>query len=310
MSVKLKPNYKNINSDQDFKCLVGNEKEVGFGSKSVLQEIIEQHIDNMCKKLCFDSCNKFQCTLNKNWGQAPKDAPLCEWGNGTYDWMLGELTNIQTQNLLKQRKIYAVENYFRKIVTSIPFWERYKNWRFQRRIRVPEYIKSIDIDACKVFWLLYDQHPVENIANKLSRAECDTRSLVNRIIKVLHERKKSYLLEKNTEFPLSNFTEGEDQEIWYAEGSCAHKAELELRELVLKEYQRLTWQEQYILDVMVIDNLSAKAVLKTLQESAISLDDKTSSNDLNIQSIYYFLRKTLIKLKKNSSLVKEDCYDN
>ena len=273
--------------------------------QDILQSVIKQHINSLCKKFCFDNRYQYQCTIDKSWHKSPSNAVLCEYGNGTYDWMLVELSHLKSSNDKKNITITFLEGYYRKIVSSSIFFERYKNWRFQRRIRVPDYIKILDKDACKVFWGLYDQDVIENIAQKLKRKECEIKNIVNAIYVELHKRKRSYILSKNTEFSL------DDEYVWDEYNGDALKSALNdhssvenitLKGDVMNAYKRLNWKEQYILDVMVIDELSASAVLQLLREQSISLDDKVSSDDLNIQHVYYFLRKTIIKLKQTSRI--------
>jgi len=271
-------------------------------AENVISGIIDQNITKLCKSFCMDNCIKYQCTLEKTDNRSNSVLSLCEWGNGTYDWMLNELNHIQYQNEIKNRTILSYEHYFRKIVTSLQFWERYKNWRFNRRIRVPDYIKALDPDACKIFWGLYNQDTIDNIAQRLNREFDEINSLVTNIYTELSARKRGHILMKNKEFSLSHVNQELVNEVDSHLTDQSLETHLE-RESVMKAYKQLTWQEQYILDVMVIDKISALSVLKTLQNQSISLDNKIDPKELNIQNIYYFLRKTLIKLKQKSDIV-------
>jgi len=296
-------NDKQINLSEnlgsDLHCLPA---EVSAENNEIISQIVSENLTTFCKKLCANNCVKYQCTLDNNLKIVESDKLLCEWGNGSYDWMVGELHQIQHQNDLKNRKIYFKDRYFRKIIHSVPFWERYKNWRFQRRIRVPEYIKALDPDASVVFWRLYDKDSIENIAQQLCRHTSEIKNLVKQIYAELVLRKRSHMLEQVVNYSLHGDYVQFDNGNTYPLSFQPSVDNVDIHHSVLTAYQQLDWQEQYILDVMVIDNLSATAVLKVLKEQSIRLDDKTDVQDLNIQHVYYFLRKTILKLKQKSNL--------
>ena len=276
----------------------------------VIPRVIAQHVDCLCKKICRDNCYKYKCTLDLSWGKPPGNASLCEWGNATYDWMQAELLHITNLNESNNRKIFFLERYFRKIVTSVQFWERYKNWRFGRRLRVPDYIKALDRHACRIFWSLYDQDSMEIIAQKINLPESEVGVLVGKIYSELHARKRLYILEKEIVYSLDSESLDSDSDIQAFLSVHIAEEELESHENIMAAYKQLSWQEQYILDVMVVDNLSAGAVLMTLKEQSIALDDRTAPQDLDVQKIYYFLRKTISKLEKKSKVSGARFNDN
>ena len=290
LDVKKSEIVKNISNDSDQK---------------IIHYIIKQHINSICKKFCFDNRFQYICTLDDRWSKSPSDAVLCDLGNGTYDWMLVELNHLRSNNEKNNIKIDFLEGYYRKVVSSLIFFERYKNWRFQRRIRVPDYIKVLDKDACKIFWGLHDQDSIENLAQRLKRKKSEIKYLISSIYHELHKRKRTYILTQNIELSMDDeftFSEFQADNVYssFVEQNSVEKNSLHVD--VMTAYKKLNWKEQYILDTMVIDELSAAAVLKTLREQCISLDDKINPKELNIQHVYYFLRKTIVRLKKISKI--------
>lgn len=279
-----------------------NGESIDVDENEIANNVVKQYINSLCKKLCFGNRYQYKCTLDNQWDHSEKGALFCEWGNGSYEWMLSELNHLKNQHVSKNNKILHLERYFRKVVTSISFWERYKNWRFQRRIRVPDYIKALDSDASKIFWGLYEQDSHENMAQKHDRSLNEINTLVAQIYTELHKRKRSYILEKNMSVSLSDEDDKLDEDIISSENKNTSYENIVLHESVMDAYKTLNWQEQYILDVMVIDELPATAVLQTLKDQSISIDNKTDPQDLNIQQIYYFLRKTVDKLKQKSKI--------
>jgi len=270
--------------------------------KIIIQEIVDDHIERLCKKLCYGNRSYYQCTLDTSWSHSKNNSALCEWGNASYEWMLSELMHLHQQNERNDRKISLIENYYRKIIHSISFWERYKNWRFKRRLRVPDYIKVLDPDARQIFWWLYDQDSIANIAQRLGRDAAEIRILVSNIHHELTIRKRSYLLSPNVEVSLENLDPLENNE---ALKTFIPEDQAEMHLKVKTAFKQLTWLEQFILDSMVIGDLQAGSVLAALKAQSISLSEKHSPNDMNTQHVYYFLRKTIRKLKQLSDIQDE-----
>jgi len=270
--------------------------------QELIVDIIDENLEKLCKKLCYGNRSLYQCTLSTSWSLGNNSKVLCEWGNASFDWMLGDLLHIQQQNKNNNREISLVENYYRKIVASSFFWERYKNWRFKRRLRVPDYIKVLDPDARQIFWWLHDRDSIENMAQRLSRTESEISALVSEIRHELHIRKRGYLLNSDVEVSLENLDPIESEE---ALSFSTSDTQSELKQQVKSAYQQLTSLEQFVIDAMVIDDLHATAVLSSLKTQAISLSTKYSYEEMNTQHIYYFLRKTLSKLKRLSGILDE-----
>jgi len=270
--------------------------------KIIIQELTDEHIERLCKKLCYGNRVQYQCTLDTSWSKTENGSALCEWGNASYEWMLSELLHLHRQNERNDRKITLIENYYRKIIHSVSFWERYKNWRFKRRLRVPDYIKVLDPDARKIFWWLHDQDTIANIAQRLGRNTADIRVLVSSIQNELSIRNRGYLLNPDVEVSLENLDPLESDE---ALKSFVPEDKIELHSKIKAAFQQLTWLEQFILDSMVVDNLQANSILAALKAQSISLSDKHSPDEMNTQHVYYFLRKTIKKLRKLSDIHNE-----
>ena len=270
---------------------------------NVLNNLINTKLNTLCKKYCFNNRYSYQCTIDLPWGLNEPDNPLCEWGNASYAWMLSELTHANRLEKIQGENSTSLSRYFGKIIHSITFIERFKNWRFQRRIRVPDYIKAIDMDAHKVFWGLCDHEDPRNMAQRLNRSEVDILSIIKRINEELVQRKRSHLLDLTQISSLTNVTNSEDQgtevDVPIEDKSLD---QMQLESKVKVAYDQLSWLEQFVIDAMIIDGLSAKAVLHSLMQQNISVDEKVKPAGMNIQHIYYFFRKTLAKLKETTGI--------
>ena len=266
---------------------------------TILDGLINKKLNTLCKKYCFKNRHQFHCTIDLLWGINEPGNPLCEWGNASYAWILDELTHDNRLKKIQGENNSSITKYFSKIIHSITFIERFKNWRFQRRIRVPEYIKAIDIDAHKVFWGLCDNDHARNIAQRLGREELEVGEIINRINIELVKRSRSHLLDLTQCPQPSPHNEGSEQDN-EAQIAIEDKTyeQIELESKVKNAYDHLTWLEQYIIDSMIIDSLSAKSVLESLIKQNITVDEKIKPADMNIQHVYYFFRKTLAKLKE------------
>ena len=275
---------------------VENSEENG---NTIQHELIDSHIQRLCKQLCYGNRFDYLCTLDDKWSRPPTDAVLCEWGNASYDWMLSELEYLQKQNAINGREVLQKRNYYNKILSSTPFWERYKNWRFKRRLRVPDYIKALDPDARQVFWWLHDQDNAENIAQRLRRNSKEIKRLINDIQLELAKRHRSYLLEPDIEYSLETLNPVDSENFFSFE---TQPEKQELQQKIKYAYQQLSWLEQFVLDSMVVDGLKADSVLSALKSQSLSLSEKLSCEQMNVQHVYYFLRKTISKLKETAGM--------
>ncbi|MBL4867385.1 MAG: hypothetical protein JKY67_13550 [Pseudomonadales bacterium] len=94
-----------------------------------------------CKQDCGDNRIRYQCTLEKRWGSQQSTDLFCTVGNDAYEWMVSDLTG--TCRLLAFKGEVGLVDYFKAIIHSYMFVQRWRNWRYGNRIEVPEYIKDI-----------------------------------------------------------------------------------------------------------------------------------------------------------------------
>jgi len=273
---------------------------------TLAQAMVAPRLPTMCKRFCGHNRQRYYCTVDPRWTRADDGAPLCDWGNAAYVWTLDQLIGEARIERRRDEDLSTTERYFAKVLHSVWFMERFKDWRFQRRIRVPAYIKAIDIDAHKIFWGLCDHDTVPNIAQRLNRGETDIARIVRQIQFELLTRNKLMALQSRQMIPLEHHAEGEDYETdtELVSPELSHDQQV-LNDQVQRAYQQLTWQEQFVVDAMVVDGLGAKDVLASLLEQGIALDGSSPPETQSIQTIYYFLRKTLAKLRVLAKLNDE-----
>lgn len=296
-----------LDSDRDTKSNAGettlNESQLRDKVFHRIEHLIEKRTVQLCKEFCYQHRYEYYCTVDGKWGVSCEQSALCEWGNATYAWMLDDLLKSNRVKPFAGKSSESTVKYFSKIIHSQIFKERFKDWRFGRRIRVPEYIKVLDKDAQKIFWRLCDHDEPENIAQQLGRPFHDVAQVVERIHRELHRRNKIHLLLGTTNVAMDELDEGETLNI-AGTGRCAASQyeqwyeEERAKETVMNAYRKLSWKEQYVLDAMVVDGLKAGHVLQALRSIGISLTDDVPPSELTEQKVYYFLRKTMVKLKK------------
>jgi len=260
--------------------------------------LITTKTEKLCKHYCLENRTRYKCTLDNKWGSQSTNAPLCEWGNGSVAWMLDDLTNKNRLNKFEGRKNASLINYLSKIASSHQFRERWKDWRRRRRIRVPDYVKVLDKDADKIFWKLCDQDSVPNIAQRLGRSPTDIDNIVKQIYTELHARKKMHQLSLPQLISLTAPATSDEQhtQLDLASGEADNDEKL-YRQQIKSAFSQLSWQEQFILEAIIIDELDARSVLAALIEQDISIKPGVTPEKTSINHIYYFRNKTLTKLK-------------
>jgi len=264
----------------------------------------------ICKSLCKNNRYEFKCTIDDSWSKNSTESLFCEWGNASYAWILDDLSNNKRLKNFKGTNGAIIEAYLGTIVHSSSFLQRWREWRFGRRIKVPQYIKEIDEYASKIFFKILEKDTVPNIAQQFNLAEDRVKQIKDSIIITLTQRGRLHVLDspefisldvENDEpyrsvngfdlqnLPLSSFDLSIDQH--------------EDREKLNQGWESLTAEERFVLEAMKIDEQDAKAVLKTLKFLKISIKKGVSPEDTNEQQLYYFMRKTWKKLTLNSGLL-------
>jgi len=232
---------------------------------------------------------------------------ICEWGNASYAWMLDDLTKNSRLRQFKGTDGAKLGSYFFHIANSLPFYERWKDWRFGRKVHVPTYIRDMDDDAARVFLALLGGDNLPTISQKLGRSEKDIEKLTQKIISALTRRKRLHLLDplKTVSLTSSDSTEP----------NTANQADIASWDTApedREEHQRLqaAWAqleavEQFVLEAMLIEGQDAKDVLRALKRLGIAVTKGVDAAETDQQQLYYFRRKTLIKLENIMNEIPE-----
>jgi len=276
----------------------------------ITHPIISHQTNRFCKRFCKENRYRYQCTLFSNWGSSRGDSLYCEWGNASYTWMLDDLTNDARLKTFKGTDGARLGGYLFHIANSLPFYERWKDWRFGRKVHVPTYIREMEDDAAKVFLALLNGENIPMIAQKLGRQESDIGSLVQKIITSLTKRKRLHLLDPPQTVSLTSLESGGITLTGDAGGQLdvpvndLSPEDLENNQQLHAAWSQLNAVEQFVLEAMLIEDQDAGDVLKALQKLGIKLSASVSAAETNQQQLYYYRRKTLIKLEKlmNASL--------
>ncbi|VAX33795.1 hypothetical protein MNBD_NITROSPIRAE01-1641 [hydrothermal vent metagenome] len=268
--------------------------------------LIQQQTNRFCKRFCLKNYIYSRCTLDSKWGLQTEDAPFCDWGNHSYAWMLEELVGPKPLRAFLGRNGASLNTYFYSIVHSLPFYERWKNFRFGRRLHIPACIQKISPLAGKVFLWMIDQHPIASMAQKAEKNEADIFDLAEEIIAVLTENGKLYLLNAPKTVSLTELGENDDPDTEDRIGDIVDDSwnpeKEQQRQLIAEGMKRLTAVEHFVLETMVIENREAKNILKGFILLGISIKPGVAPEKTNRQQLFYFKRKALAKLRKVSKL--------
>ena len=237
-------------------------------------------------------------------GNPPYDAPLCEWGNASYGWMLEDLTNANRLCQFEGKQGARIYDYLYCIANSLPFYERWKDWRFGRKIHVPTYIQDLCPDAGKAFLALRSGELVAAIAQKLAKSEQYTQALCERIVLTLTQRNRLHLLDPPSTVSLSQHQNQHAQQEdtppvqWDIPSYDEAPEQTEINNQLHQAWQKLSTVEQFVLEAMLIEEQDAQDVLNALVKLDLSFDDDIHAQQLNRQQLYYFRRKTIAKLAR------------
>lgn len=260
--------------------------------------LIQKQTDRFCKRFCYNNHFHFRCPLFPDWGLKEEDAPLCDWGNHSYTWMLEDLTSQQRLKVFSGERLTS---YFHAIVHSLPFYERWKDARFGRRIRIPLYIQSIAPLSGKIFFWMVDRQSVGWMAQQAQVSYEKIEAVAGRIIDELTERGKLHLLDPPRTTSLTVEEEAEDFQQDLPDFSWDPAEEEAIRKMN-EGRKRLTAVENFVLDKMVGEDCEAAVILAALVRVGVSIKEDIPPEETNEQQLHYFKRRALAKLARVSGL--------
>ena len=266
---------------------------------ALAKPVIDFQTNRFCRRFCAENQHMYRCSLSQPIGSAKPDSTLCEWGNASYGWMLDDLCKPDRLQKFEARNGAGLFDYLYSIGNSLPFYERWKDWRFGRKQRVPAYIQSIGEQAGKVFYALRSQCDLQAIAQQLSVPLAEVEVVAQQIVATLTKRHKLYLLDPPQMTSLT--ARGQDEL-----DDSAHQTDVatfdepaenyQQRELLQKAWSKLDAVEQFVLEALVIEEQDAGEVLEALATLDISIKPGIPAKETNRQQLYYFRRKSLSRL--------------
>ncbi len=264
---------------------------------TLVHPLIDYHTSILCKRFCGQNRYQFRCTLSQPVGSPPADAAWCEWGNASYGWMLDDLASPARLSKYQAKNGATLFDYLYRIANSLPFYERWKDWRFGRRVLVPSYIQSIDPLAAKVFYALRAGTTLELIAQQLGTAENQVAAISRQIVNSLAQRHRLHLLDNPKSESLTHYSDDDQSSHQHDVPYEDHMAEQDMESArVNQAWGHLDAIEQFVLEALVINEQDAGAVLAALQTMDISIKKGVDASQTNVQQLYYFKRKALHKL--------------
>jgi len=266
------------------------------------EPIISFQTNRFCRRFCNENKYRYVCTLVESRSNPVRDAILCEWGNASYAWMLDDLTSSGRLTQFSGKNGARLNDYIYYIANSLPFYERWKDWRFGRKVHVPTYIQELFPEANKVFYALRVGENISLIAQKLGRDEQLVEDMCQQVIITLTQKKRLHLLDPPSTVSLTG-TQHSQQDEYEADGMQMDIPEYDDMPELIENKQKLAgaWQqldpvEQYVIEAMVMDDQDAEDVLHALNKMEISIKEGIAASEVNRQQLYYFRRKTLAKL--------------
>lgn len=276
------------------------EKNARRQVNTLLQPLIDYQTTRFCKRFCSENQYLYRCTLKPPMGSLRSGVAWCEWGNASFGWMLNDLAN--DKRLLKYQAINGASlfDYCYQIANSRPFYERWKDWRFGRKVHVPTYIQALSPDAARVFLGLRSGDNIAMIAQKLSRTLPEIEPLVQSIISLLTEKKRLHLLDPPKMVSMTETVDDSDalpsdRQIELASYDEAIELQ-EDKQRLQRAWSKLDTVEQYVLEALLIDNQDAEDVLYALAKMDQCIKKGVPADQTNRQQLYYFRRKTLARL--------------
>ena len=267
---------------------------------TLIAPVINYQTGRFCKRFCRENRYRYQCSLVPPWGSPPPDASLCEWGNASYGWMLNELASSRRLSAYTGDNGSSLYNYLYQVANSLPFYERWKDWRFGRKVHVPTYIQALGPNAAKVFLALRAKQSIRSIASASNATAVETEQLCQRIISELTKRQRLYLLNPAEMVSLTQHSDAEAGDASNIEHEIASVDEpieqLENRQRLQAAWTQLSAVEQFVIEALVIEEQDAQAVLAALKKLDISIKPGVAAEDTDRQQLYYFRRKTLAKI--------------
>ena len=267
---------------------------------SLAQPVIDFQTNRFCRRFCAENQHLYRCSLSQPIGSAKPDSALCEWGNASYGWMLDDLCKPERLQKYEARNGARLFDYLYSIANSLPFYERWKDWRFGRKQRVPAYIQSIGEQAGKVFYALRSQRNMQAIAQQLAMPLHDVEVVAQQIVSTLTKRHKLYLLDSPVMMSLTSAGQEDLDE-------SAHQTDLatfdeapeqhQQREQLQGAWRKLDAVEQFVLEALVVEEQDAGEVLEALAVLDISIKPGIPAKEANRQQLYYFKRKALSRLE-------------
>ncbi|VAW68584.1 hypothetical protein MNBD_GAMMA09-3214 [hydrothermal vent metagenome] len=259
--------------------------------------VISYQSSRFCKRFCRENKFNYSCTLNPPVPQSVNGSALCEWGNASYGWMLNDLCSNQRLLKYEGRNGAGLFAYLYQIANSLPFYERWKDWRFGRHIHVPTYIQALNPRAGRVFMLLRSNESTENIAQTLSLPLLETEQICQQIVLLLTQKRRLHLLNPPVNISLTEST---------TDGTTAHQQDLadydespenqQQKQQLSDAWGKLNPVEQFVIEALTLEEQDAKYVLQALNKMDISIKEGVAAKDTSVQQLYYFRRKTLAKL--------------
>jgi hypothetical protein len=308
------PSPQNSNDQTDSLALAERAATGEPAARKIINDIVHPMIayqsSRFCKQFCQNHKYQYVCTLTNPWGNPPSGAALCEWGNASYGWMLDDLTSPERLRKFEGRQQARINDYLYRIANSLPFYERWKEWRLGKRLHVPTWIQSLHDDAAHVFTGLYQQNTATQIAQKYSLDESLVTSLTDRIIILLTQRNRLHLLDPPRTVSLSSMASHSDEDdiplqadIPWLDKSAEENDDAEK---LNRAWQQLSAVEQFVLEAMLLDEQDANDVLAALGKLDIEICNGVPPDQTSRQQLYYFRRKSLAKLSELSGLASEN----
>jgi len=265
----------------------------------IVHPIIHYQTTRFCKRFCKENHFLYQCTLDSDRTSTQNGKSLCEWGNASYTWMLVDLTNNNRLRQFNGSNGARINDYLYRIANSLPFYERWKDWRFGRQVHVPTYIQELSPLAGKIFLSMRSGENTELMAQKIQEPESKLAHIAQNIVVELTKRNKLYLLDPPSTVSLSGGSDLEETQAQVQNDIASFDLlpeDAEQRVTMNKAWAQLSAVEQFVLEAMLIEEQDANDILNALKKLNIPIKEGVPAKHTDRQQLYYFRRKSITKL--------------
>lgn len=257
----------------------------------------------LCKRYCRRNRFHARCTVDSGWGVQEETALSCEWGTFTAFFLRDKLLDTSILRRYEECGGTPLAGYLAAAASAFGLEEQWKDRRFGRRMSSPGCIESMDPDARRVFWWLYDGESVATIAFRLGLDEDKVRNLVREVYDELSKAGLVHMLERQaSDHPANINPDGLDPDLLGDDADDLLRdrgsVDSHWRSVVITAFNKLSWNERFLLEAMFVESLDDEQILHAVRTLNVPFVDGLNSDELGVGNVREMRNKVLVKIRK------------